>query len=153
MVLPLTASQLPVSLVALTPCFRAEAGSAGRDTRGLLRQHQFLKVTPDVGMWKSTRPRRNRLQNTNCRLDVSINGGNVRLNALTAASAIRPVIAPCTTPFPPLRMASYVPKVELVKVTTPEDSHNQHEALTQHAEAVLKVGTPPRDRYLKLSQV
>eukprot|EP00752_Nemacystus_decipiens_P008005 g7152.t1 len=64
-------SQLPVSLVALTPCFRAEAGSAGRDTRGLLRQHQFLKV-------------------------------------------------------------------ELVKITTPEDSHNEHEALTQHAEAVLK---------------
>lgn len=37
--------QLPLSLVALTPCFRAEAGSAGRDTRGLLRQHQFLKVS------------------------------------------------------------------------------------------------------------
>lgn len=37
-------AQLPISLVALTPCFRAEAGSAGRDTRGLLRQHQFLKV-------------------------------------------------------------------------------------------------------------
>ncbi|CAM9652685.1 unnamed protein product [Ectocarpus fasciculatus] len=64
-------AQLPVSLVSLTPCFRAEAGSAGRDTRGLLRQHQFLKV-------------------------------------------------------------------ELVKFTTPEDSRNEHEALTQHAEAVLK---------------
>ncbi|CBN73852.1 conserved unknown protein [Ectocarpus siliculosus] len=64
-------AQLPMSLVALTPCFRAEAGSAGRDTRGLLRQHQFLKV-------------------------------------------------------------------ELVKFTTPEDSRNEHEALTQHAEAVLK---------------
>eukprot|EP00904_Undaria_pinnatifida_P012681 jgi/Undpi1/8543/HiC_scaffold_25.g11008.m1 len=64
-------SELPISLVSLTPCFRAEAGSAGRDTRGLLRQHQFLKV-------------------------------------------------------------------ELVKVTTPEDSRDEHEALTQHAEAVLK---------------
>lgn len=42
-------NQLPVSVVALTPCFRAEAGSAGRDTRGLLRQHQFLKVTPVFG--------------------------------------------------------------------------------------------------------
>ena len=31
-------------LTALTPCFRAEAGSAGRDTRGMLRQHQFNKV-------------------------------------------------------------------------------------------------------------
>ena len=31
-------------LTAFTPCFRAEAGSAGRDTRGLIRQHQFSKV-------------------------------------------------------------------------------------------------------------
>ena len=35
---------LPQRLCALTPCFRAEAGSAGRDTRGLIRQHQFHKV-------------------------------------------------------------------------------------------------------------
>lgn len=35
--------QLPVRLTALTPCFRSEAGSAGRDTRGMLRQHQFSK--------------------------------------------------------------------------------------------------------------
>jgi len=34
----------PMRLTALTPCFRAEAGSAGRDTRGLIRQHQFTKV-------------------------------------------------------------------------------------------------------------
>jgi seryl-tRNA synthetase len=34
----------PLRLTALTPCFRAEAGSAGRDTRGLIRQHQFHKV-------------------------------------------------------------------------------------------------------------
>lgn len=34
----------PLRLTALTPCFRAEAGSAGRDTRGLIRQHQFSKV-------------------------------------------------------------------------------------------------------------
>jgi seryl-tRNA synthetase len=35
---------LPVRLAALSPCFRSEAGSAGRDTRGMLRQHQFTKV-------------------------------------------------------------------------------------------------------------
>jgi seryl-tRNA synthetase len=35
---------LPMRLTAFTPCFRAEAGSAGRDTRGLIRQHQFSKV-------------------------------------------------------------------------------------------------------------
>ncbi|PZU77279.1 MAG: serine--tRNA ligase [Brevundimonas sp.] len=34
----------PMRMTALTPCFRAEAGSAGRDTRGLIRQHQFSKV-------------------------------------------------------------------------------------------------------------
>ncbi|MBA9065846.1 seryl-tRNA synthetase [Methylobacterium fujisawaense] len=36
--------ELPLRFTALTPCFRAEAGSAGRDTRGMLRQHQFNKV-------------------------------------------------------------------------------------------------------------
>ncbi|MBN9045524.1 MAG: serine--tRNA ligase [Rhizobiales bacterium] len=38
------AKSLPLRFTALTPCFRSEAGSAGRDTRGMLRQHQFLKV-------------------------------------------------------------------------------------------------------------
>ena len=46
-------NKLPVYLTAMTPCFRAEAGSAGRDTRGLIRQHQFHKVvclcTGDIG--------------------------------------------------------------------------------------------------------
>ncbi|KQP35703.1 serine--tRNA ligase [Pseudorhodoferax sp. Leaf274] len=37
-------SELPIRLAAHTPCFRSEAGSAGRDTRGLIRQHQFDKV-------------------------------------------------------------------------------------------------------------
>ena len=40
----LTASQLPLKLTAHTPCFRSEAGSYGRDTRGMIRQHQFDKV-------------------------------------------------------------------------------------------------------------
>ncbi|WP_410472457.1 serine--tRNA ligase [Faucicola mancuniensis] len=37
-------NDLPIKLTAHTPCFRSEAGSAGRDTRGLIRQHQFEKV-------------------------------------------------------------------------------------------------------------
>ncbi|WP_353217907.1 serine--tRNA ligase [Sandarakinorhabdus sp.] len=47
------AADLPIRMTALTPCFRSEAGSAGRDTRGLIRQHQFEKCelvticTPD----------------------------------------------------------------------------------------------------------
>ena len=40
----LEASQLPIKHCAYTPCFRREAGSAGRDTRGMIRQHQFDKV-------------------------------------------------------------------------------------------------------------
>jgi seryl-tRNA synthetase len=40
----LSGSQLPIKHTAYTACFRAEAGSAGRDTRGLIRQHQFNKV-------------------------------------------------------------------------------------------------------------
>jgi len=47
---------LPIRVTAATPCFRAEAGSAGRDTRGMIRQHQFTKVelvsitTPDKSL-------------------------------------------------------------------------------------------------------
>ncbi|MBB5050164.1 seryl-tRNA synthetase [Afipia massiliensis] len=63
--------ELPMRLTALTPCFRAEAGAAGRDTRGMIRQHQFTKV-------------------------------------------------------------------ELVSVTTPEESRNEHERMLSCAEEVLK---------------
>lgn len=63
--------QLPISLTAYSPCFRAEAGSHGRDVRGLVRQHQFQKV-------------------------------------------------------------------ELVKFVTPEQSYQEHESLTGHAEAILQ---------------
>jgi seryl-tRNA synthetase len=63
--------ELPLRMTALTPCFRAEAGAAGRDTRGMIRQHQFTKV-------------------------------------------------------------------ELVSVTTPEESRNEHERMLSCAEEVLK---------------
>lgn len=43
-ILPEAEIAQPIRMTALTPCFRAEAGSAGRDTRGLIRQHQFTKV-------------------------------------------------------------------------------------------------------------
>jgi seryl-tRNA synthetase len=69
---------LPFRFTALTPCFRAEAGSAGRDTRGMIRQHQFWKV-------------------------------------------------------------------ELVSITTPEQSAAEHERMTGCAEAILKaLGLPYR---------
>jgi seryl-tRNA synthetase len=49
-------AKLPMRLTACTPCFRSEAGSAGRDTRGMIRQHQFTKVelvsitTPEMAL-------------------------------------------------------------------------------------------------------
>jgi seryl-tRNA synthetase len=52
----LAAAQLPLKYVAFTPCFRSEAGSYGKDVRGLIRQHQFHKVelvkltTPETSM-------------------------------------------------------------------------------------------------------
>src|ERR1044072_911705 len=67
----LDASHLPMKWVAYTPCFRSEAGSYGKDTRGVLRHHQFEKV-------------------------------------------------------------------ELVKYSLPENSYDEHEALTRNAEAVLQ---------------
>ncbi len=67
----LEGSRLPIKMVAYTPCFRSEAGSYGKDTRGLIRQHQFDKV-------------------------------------------------------------------ELVKLTRPEDSYDELESLTRDAEAVLE---------------
>jgi seryl-tRNA synthetase len=48
----LAAGELPIKLTAHSPCFRSEAGSAGRDTRGMIRQHQFDKVE----MVQITRP-------------------------------------------------------------------------------------------------
>ncbi len=74
----LDAAQLPISFCAATSCFRSEAGSYGRDVRGIIRQHQFQKV-------------------------------------------------------------------ELVKFTTPEQSHAQHEQLTRDAEDILeRLGLPYR---------
>jgi seryl-tRNA synthetase len=48
----LTGEKLPICLCAYTPCFRSEAGSYGRDVRGIIRQHQFQKVE----LVKFTRP-------------------------------------------------------------------------------------------------
>ena len=50
----LNLDELPITLCAYTPCFRSEAGSYGRDVRGIIRQHQFQKVE----LVKFTRPER-----------------------------------------------------------------------------------------------
>jgi seryl-tRNA synthetase len=54
----LDGSQLPISLTAYTPCFRSEAGSYGKDVRGIIRQHQFQKVE----LVKFARPEQSREQ-------------------------------------------------------------------------------------------
>jgi seryl-tRNA synthetase len=51
-------ARLPISFTAYTPCFRAEAGAAGKDTRGIIRQHQFQKVE----LVKFTRPEESEAQ-------------------------------------------------------------------------------------------
>src|SRR4029450_12767702 len=57
--------QLPIRLCAFSPCFRREAGAAGKDTRGLIRMHQFHKVelmsytTPQMSDEELTRIRTN----------------------------------------------------------------------------------------------
>jgi seryl-tRNA synthetase len=50
----LEASRLPISLTAYTPCFRSEAGSYGKDVRGIIRQHQFQKVELVKFAWPDT---------------------------------------------------------------------------------------------------
>ncbi len=52
----LDGARLPISLTAYTPCFRSEAGSYGKDVRGIIRQHQFQKVE----LVKFTRPEQSR---------------------------------------------------------------------------------------------
>jgi seryl-tRNA synthetase len=51
--------ELPLRLTALTPCFRSEAGASGRDTRGMIRQHQFPRSS-----WSRSPPRRTRTPST-----------------------------------------------------------------------------------------
>jgi seryl-tRNA synthetase len=59
-------ARLPISLTAYTPCFRAEAGAAGKDTRGIIRQHQFQKVE----LVKFTRPDESDEQHENLTRDA-----------------------------------------------------------------------------------
>jgi seryl-tRNA synthetase len=69
----LPASELPIKLTAHSPCFRSEAGSAGRDTRGMIRQHQFDKVE----MVQITRP-----EQSNAALDEMVGHAEAVLQKL-----------------------------------------------------------------------
>ncbi len=59
-------ARLPIRLTAYTPCFRAEAGAAGKDTRGIIRQHQFQKVE----LVKFTRPEESEAEHERLTLDA-----------------------------------------------------------------------------------
>jgi seryl-tRNA synthetase len=69
----LAAAELPIKLTAHSPCFRSEAGSAGRDTRGMIRQHQFDKVE----MVQITHP-----DNSNAALDEMVGHAEAVLQKL-----------------------------------------------------------------------
>jgi seryl-tRNA synthetase len=64
----LDAARLPVSVTAYTPCFRSEAGSYGKDVRGIIRQHQFQKVE----LVKFTRPEESNAQHEQLTRDAEI---------------------------------------------------------------------------------
>ncbi|HET9741523.1 MAG TPA: serine--tRNA ligase, partial [Terriglobales bacterium] len=61
-------AQLPLSITAYTPCFRSEAGSYGKDVRGIIRQHQFQKVE----LVKFTHPERSQVQHEKLTHDAEI---------------------------------------------------------------------------------
>ncbi len=70
----LNAEKLPISLCAYTPCFRSEAGSYGRDVRGIIRQHQFQKVE----LVKFTRPEQSYDEHEKLTRDAESNSGEAR---------------------------------------------------------------------------
>ncbi len=76
-------ARLPISLTAYTPCFRAEAGAAGKDTRGIIRQHQFQKVE----LVKFTRPEESDAQHE----QLTRNAEEI-LEALEPALPARPAV-------------------------------------------------------------
>ncbi len=60
-------SELPIRMTAYTPCFRSEAGSAGKDTRGMIRQHQFKKVElVSITTQESSKIEHERMTNVAC---------------------------------------------------------------------------------------
>ena len=108
---------LPLRVTAGTPCFRAEAGAAGRDTRGIIRQHQFSKVEL-VSITTPENPRREHERMTACAEEVLKRLGlpyrvvrsaratwaSPRRRPMTSRSGCRGRTA--TAKFPPVRSAA-----------------------------------------------
>ena len=87
-------ARLPILLTAYTPCFRAEAGAAGKDTRGIIRQHQFQKVE----LVKFTRPEES---DAGARAADSRRGGDSRSAGACPTGGF--CCAPATLASPPPR--------------------------------------------------
>ena len=81
-------ARLPISLTAYTPCFRAEAGAAGKDTRGIIRQHQFQKVE----LVKFTRPEES---------DAAARTAHPRCRRDSGGAGTCPIAASCSAPATP----------------------------------------------------
>lgn len=92
----LDAKQLPLKFVAHTPCFRSEAGASGRDTRGMIRQHQFDKVemvqiVDPATLTSAGRPdRQRRARPATARVAVSGAGAVHRRHGLRCDQDLRP---------------------------------------------------------------
>ena len=114
-------SKLPISYVAFTPCFRAEAGSAGRDTRGLFRQHQFHKVELV------------KVQRKCMRMRVCAEPMTMLKHMTMPTQYLHGQIL-----HRHILMSRPCPVHVTVQLCTPEQADEQHHMLVSHAEACLK---------------
>jgi len=120
------ADTLPQRLTAHTPCFRAEAGSYGKDVRGMIRQHQFEKVE----LVSITKPSESADEHER----MTAHTPCFRAEAGSYGKDVRGMI----------RQHQFE-KVELVSITKPSESADEHERMTRCAEVVLeKLGLPYR---------
>ncbi len=134
----LTVDQLPIKYCAYTPCFRSEAGSAGRDTRGLVRQHQFNKVE----LVKFVDP-----ENSYEELEKLTHDAErmLQLLGLAYTPCFRSEAGSAGRDTRGLVRQHQFNKVELVKFVAPENSYEELEKLTHDAERMLQLlGLPYR---------
>ena len=110
-------TNLPMKFVAHTPCFRSEAGAAGKDTRGLIRQHQFEKVelvhiVQPCGLVCRARGAHGQRREDPAEARAAVSGGGAVRRATSASAAPRPTTSKSgcrrrtsTARFPPAATA------------------------------------------------
>ena len=158
-------ARLPICLTAYTPCFRAEAGAAGKDTRGIIRQHQFQKVE----MVKFTRPEESdadavargefkdndhwliptaEVPVTNLYRDEILDEARLPISLTAYTPCFRAEAGAAGKDTRGIIRQHQFQKVELVKFTRPEESDAEHEKLTRNAEEILEALKLPYRRVL-----